>query len=492
MPTYVASGTVANLTAAGGVALPAGIAVDDILLLEIETANQAVTITAQNGGTWVEVTNSPQGTGSAASATATRLTVFWSRYNGTQGAPTISDSGDHQIGRVHAFRGCKTTGDPWNITSGNVEAASDTSLSATGATTTAANCLVCIMASLMDDAQNFGATWTNASLANITVRQNSSGTAGNDGRHILVTGEKATAGTYNATTNTLTANSVKAMMTIALEGAATAYVLACDAVSVGLSMIAMTPLAARLLTAAAVSVGITVADASVLKGSRLAADPPSVTATIAEATLTYTPGLGEYLLECEPVSVGITVADAGVTATRLLATDPVAVTTTIAAAGVTATRLLATAPVSVAVTVADASLERGYLLTADPVSAAITIVDAGLTYEPAGGYVLACDPVSTAVTVAAASLLHGYAVQAAPVAVAVTIADHELVHTEPAGAVAVDHRTIALVEPDSGTVARVWRHGSSVMDTYTCDNDGGTCDTTTHTADDAPMREWHS
>lgn len=216
LPTYVASGAVFNSAAAGAVALPASIQADDILLLEIETANQAVTITNQNGGTWTEVTNSPQGTGTAAGTTSTRLTIFWSRYNGTQGNPSISDSGDHQGARIHAFRGCPTSGNPWNITSGNVEAASDTSLSATGATTTVDDCLVCIFASLMDDAQDFGGTWTNASLANITVRQNSSGAAGNDWRHILVTGEKASAGTYNATTNTLTAASVKAMLTIAL------------------------------------------------------------------------------------------------------------------------------------------------------------------------------------------------------------------------------------------------------------------------------------
>lgn len=233
LPTYVGSGAVFNSAAAGSPALPVGIEVGDILLLEIETANQAITITNENGGTWAEVTNSPQGTGTAGGTTSTRLTVFWSRYNGTQGNPAISDSGDHQGARIHAFRGCPASGDPWNITSGNVEAASDTSLSATGATTTVADCLVCIMAALMDDAQNFGGTWTNASLANITVRQNSSGAAGNDWRHILVTGEKATAGAYSATTNTLTASSVKAMMTIALAPTADVTVALTGVVSTG-------------------------------------------------------------------------------------------------------------------------------------------------------------------------------------------------------------------------------------------------------------------
>lgn len=220
MPTWVADGTTIDAACALlNVPLPAGIQENDILLLFLCTQNEAIAIADAGGGTWTEVTNSPQGTGTAAGTTATRLTVFWSRYNGTQTEPDTTDSGNSQGGFISAFRGVKTTGDPFNISSGNVDATSDTSLSATGATTTAANCLVVIAAALMDDAQNFGATWTNSDLSNITTRTNFGFTGGNDGRVIMLHGEKAAAGTYGATTNTLTANSVKGMMTIALEGA---------------------------------------------------------------------------------------------------------------------------------------------------------------------------------------------------------------------------------------------------------------------------------
>ncbi|NWG38102.1 hypothetical protein [Nitrososphaera sp.] len=216
-PHFFAAGTASSAAGAITPALPSGIETDDILLLFVETVNQAVSITNQNGGTWTEVTNSPQGTGTAGGTTSTRLTVFWSRYNGSQGAPTTSDSGNHQLGVILAFRGVTDTGDPWDVTSGNVDATSDTSLAATGATTTAANTLVVIAATLMDDAQNFGATWTNADLSNITLRANEGTAAGNDGRLGIVTGKKSTAGTYGDTTNTLTASSVKGMMTIALK-----------------------------------------------------------------------------------------------------------------------------------------------------------------------------------------------------------------------------------------------------------------------------------
>jgi hypothetical protein len=221
-PTYVAAGAASDLLGAITPALPAGILTDDVLLLFIETANQAITIPTPNGGTWTQVTNSPQGTGGGGGADATRLTIFWSRYNGTQGAPTTSDSGDHQLGVIHAFRDCKTTGNPFNISSGNFDGGDNTAVSVTGATTTVADCLVVVAATSTRETgtENFGATWTNADLASITTRGTHAGTAGNDGLMVVVTGTKATAGAYAATTNTMATGSENGMMTVALEPSA--------------------------------------------------------------------------------------------------------------------------------------------------------------------------------------------------------------------------------------------------------------------------------
>ena len=206
IPTYIgASATTFNNANAGVVGLPGSLEANDVLLLVVETANQSVNVTeAGSAGTWTQIPDSPQGTGTAAGTTSTALTVFWARYPGTgTTGPTISDSGDHQIAAIHAFRGVATSDDPFDVTSGNIDATSDTSLSATGDTTTVANTLVVIAAALMDDAQNFGGTWTNADLSSITVRANEGTSAGNDGRLGVVTGKKTTAGAYGATTNTL-------------------------------------------------------------------------------------------------------------------------------------------------------------------------------------------------------------------------------------------------------------------------------------------------
>ena len=222
IPTFVAAGAVASNAAAITPALPAGIATNDILLLFLETANQAISISNQNGGTWAAVANSPQSVGTAGGSNGTRLTVFWSRYNGTQGAPTTSDSGNHQLGRIIALRGAATSGDPWDVTAGGTESTVDTSGAIPGATTTVANTLVvAAIATSLPDASgtaNFSA-WTNSNLSSVAERTDNTVTAGNGGGLGLATGGKATAGAYGNTAVTCATASTKAMLSIALKPA---------------------------------------------------------------------------------------------------------------------------------------------------------------------------------------------------------------------------------------------------------------------------------
>ncbi len=222
LPTFVNCGAAAGSAAGISPALPAGIQANDILLLFVETAAQAVTVSNGNGGTWAEVLNSPQTAG-----TTTQLTVFWSRYNGTQGAPTTSDSGDHQVGAICAYNGVETSGDPWDVTSGSVDTASDTSGTITGATTSGTDRLVVIVGAGDDDADTPITGVSNADLANISVsRVNAETAQGNDGGLTVFDGEKAGQGAYGNTTLTYTAATTKGMMTIALKPAPPANTIA--------------------------------------------------------------------------------------------------------------------------------------------------------------------------------------------------------------------------------------------------------------------------
>ncbi|MCI0634834.1 MAG: DUF4347 domain-containing protein, partial [Actinobacteria bacterium] len=166
VPTLVANGAFAQSIGTITPALPAGLQVGDVLLAFFETHQETVTIANANGGTWTEVPNSPQGNGGSGSNSSSRVTVFYSVYNGTQGAPTTNAPGDHVSGVISAFRGVDTS-NPINATSG-ADSTTDL-LSIPGATTTVDDVLVVIVATSEDDLDAFG-SWANASLTNVTER----------------------------------------------------------------------------------------------------------------------------------------------------------------------------------------------------------------------------------------------------------------------------------------------------------------------------------
>ncbi|MDO8604626.1 MAG: fibronectin type III domain-containing protein [bacterium] len=220
-PTLVAAGAKASAITAVTPPLPAGLAVDDILLLFVETANQAITIPTPNGGVWAQVTNSPQGTGTAGIAGATRLTVFWSRYNGTQGAPTTSDSGDHQFAQIIAFRGVIATGNPWDVTAGDILATASTAVTIPGVTTTSTETLVVAVVANDTDVNNTPQTsgWANGGLSSLTevLNADANTNAGRGGGFGVAVGPRLTTGATGNSTATLLNSSIQARMTIALK-----------------------------------------------------------------------------------------------------------------------------------------------------------------------------------------------------------------------------------------------------------------------------------
>ena len=215
-PTFQAAGTMVKGTGAITPVWPAHQA-GDVALLVVETANQAVTLSTPAG--FVEVTNSPQGTGTAAGTAATRLAVYWKRATSSAEAnPTVADSGNHQIATIITFRGVIASGNPWDVTAGNVASSASTAVSIPGATTTVADTLVvAIVANGTDTPTAQTSGWTNASLTGLTERADSSTNSGNGGGFGVATGVKATAGAYGATTATLTTSSVQGRISIALK-----------------------------------------------------------------------------------------------------------------------------------------------------------------------------------------------------------------------------------------------------------------------------------
>lgn len=217
--TYVGVGPLAFSASAVAVILPGSLVSNDILILPLRTVSgQAATIPTPNGGTWTEVTGSPQD-----NAPEIRLTAFWSRYNGTQGNPTTNDSGTVNMGCILAFRGCVTTGDPWDVTEGNTQAAT-TAGSIPGDTTTVDGCMICAIAATDRDGSSTtnASAWANASLASIDERFDETTVTGVGGGFAIATGIKTVAGVVDATTWTQGASAALSNLMIALKPAVVA------------------------------------------------------------------------------------------------------------------------------------------------------------------------------------------------------------------------------------------------------------------------------
>jgi hypothetical protein len=222
MPSVYAVGAAVGTTGAAlAMPIPAGTVANDIVVMlhEMDPALNAAVLGAVTG--YAEVLNSPQ---SQTTGLPTRLTVRWHRAtgaeSGTVATPAVTN---HQSGVLLGFRGCVTSGNPWNQTAGSI-AASSTVVSVDGLTTTAIDCMVLAAVTtgedLADTARITG--WANGSLANVLERVDnwvSSGTGGGIG---AATGEKAAAGAVSATTATLVVANTQARFCMALQGAVAA------------------------------------------------------------------------------------------------------------------------------------------------------------------------------------------------------------------------------------------------------------------------------
>jgi hypothetical protein len=215
IPTWVSSGAVSGAVSAITPALPASLATDDILFLVVQTrSGQAVSVANAAGGTWNLIGQPQDG-----QTPGNKLSLWWSRYNGTQTAPTTSDSGDHQVGGIVAYRGCLATGDPYEalVNTGNSGATADTTFTSTGLVTLGVDRRYVVFAGRsFDTAGAQYSAWTNADVANGSEDFDDGSTAGVGGGVAVWSAEKAAAGTIGATTATVAASTTDTWCELAL------------------------------------------------------------------------------------------------------------------------------------------------------------------------------------------------------------------------------------------------------------------------------------
>lgn len=212
MPVFRFIGTQASGDASGPTVNFSSTNADDIILLFVESNNEAV---SAPDGTWTEAPDSPI---SNAGTNPTRLTVFWKRSPGSETSVSVADSGDHTTAQVIVFQDVIASGNPFDVTT--QATGTGTAVTVPGDTTTGANRLIVIgVVSSRDSTSttNFS-SWANTDLSSVTERNDRGSDLGTGGCLGIATGTKAVAGAYGNSTVTISTNIDWAGWTGALIG----------------------------------------------------------------------------------------------------------------------------------------------------------------------------------------------------------------------------------------------------------------------------------
>lgn len=211
MTTIVGTGAAASGTGAVSPALPTGTTTGDVLVLFIETGNEAVA--AMTG--WTEANNSPV---AMTTAQATRLTVRWKRAVAGESAPTVPDPGDHVLARILGLRGVSAVDPPFSLTANGTGSTATTSATFPTLTTTVPGSIILNAVAIGTDVASTAqfSAWANSSLTTIVEQIDTTVADGNGGGLGVVSGMKGTAGAVLGTTATVATAATKAVMTLAV------------------------------------------------------------------------------------------------------------------------------------------------------------------------------------------------------------------------------------------------------------------------------------
>jgi hypothetical protein len=209
IPTFVAAGALANGTGSVTPALPAGWAQDDIFILVVQGEGGS---SMSAPGTFTAIDSGGTGTG----AGSTKELVAYRRATASESAPTVTDTGDHTLAVILAFRGCITSGSPIATFDSNIATAT-TSLSFMTITTTVADCLIVLAgAHGIDTTGGQVSGYSNASLTSLTELFDDSAIDGFGGGIFVAAGGKPTAGSTGATSATLASSGNAVLYSLAL------------------------------------------------------------------------------------------------------------------------------------------------------------------------------------------------------------------------------------------------------------------------------------
>jgi hypothetical protein len=364
-PVFQAAGPAVGGLSALSPAWPLNHLTNDIGILVVETGGEGSTLTISTPAGWATVPGSP--VTDVATTAGSKLQVFWKRAaSASEANAQVPDSGDHQTARIITFRGCVTTGNPWDVIGTDTKTTASTTVTWPSVTTTVAETLCVFIASRPDDNSSltvFGAI-SNANLTGIGEAAENGSTAGHGGGFVVAYGQKATAGAIGSTTSTTTVSTTNAEMVIALKPLVVIN-LSADPGSYSLTGAAATLLETFILSADPGSYSLTGVDASLIFTGNtalvLSADPGSYSLSGADATLLET-----FILSADPGSYSLTGFAATLLETKTLSADPGAYSLTGVAATLLENRALSADPGSYSLSGAAATLIKGDIFSVDP------------------------------------------------------------------------------------------------------------------------------
>jgi len=284
-PKFRSAGDFISGTGALTVTLPTGWQEDDLFLLFVETANQAVSTPTG----WTELSSSPQGTGTAGGTTATRITAYYKYATSSESSVSVADPGDHAGAFILALYNVDQT-TPFDVMSGDT-ASSSTFVTFPSVTTTIDKCLILnAIGSMVDVATPRISNLVNANLLELTELVDVSTTQGNGGGLAVASGLKVAAGSTGGTTATLATTSVQGRLTIAVRPyvAPSGYDLVANGTSFSVGGQSTILKRGIPLIAASESYTYQGVSSSLRKSGKLAGDFSSYALTGQTANLTYT------------------------------------------------------------------------------------------------------------------------------------------------------------------------------------------------------------
>ena len=190
--------------------------VNDIGLVVIETSGNSADLTPPAG--WAALPGTP--VTDVATTAGSKLHVWWKRAASSAEAAVATGAGtDHIIARLYTFRGCVTTGNPWNVITTGTKTTASTTATIPSLTTTWDDTLITMIVGRPDDSSSishFGVP-VNANLTSLAERLESGTVNGNGGGFVLSTGIKALSGATGTSTLTKTVSTTDTYVVLALK-----------------------------------------------------------------------------------------------------------------------------------------------------------------------------------------------------------------------------------------------------------------------------------